>query len=387
MGAIVAVRTQSVVVSDRTTWWHVLLETDEGLIGAGEATHENVADGFATRLQAAASRLIGHKLAECMTPVGALSTGNFEHRTIHSALSQAVCDLKGQRQGVPVRRVLGAAIRGVVVPLYANINRASRDRSAEAFAKNAAAAAKEGFNAIKIAAFDDLKPETCSTQEGRDLIDRGLERLTAVAEAATGVDVMVDCHWRFTPLEARSLVPALKEIGVKWLECPLRETEDHIADLVQLRKLANDAGIRLCGLETFGGWGDVAPFVTAGAYDVVMPDVKHAGSLKTIVELADRAAEHQVAVSLHNPTGPLAHFFSEQLAAALDNGERLEIQWRESPLFFELTDPPPTVSGGVCRASDRPGLGASLKTLAEAAPVTSTAGDTALATPKREANQ
>ncbi len=384
---IVAARTQSVSVSDRTVWWHVLLETDDGLNGIGEATHESIADGFAARFRAAAERLVGRELTDCMRPTRFRGPGDFEQRTIHSALSQAVCDLAGQQQGVPVRQILGATPGSVVVPLYANINRASRNRSAETIAKNAAAAAKEGFDAIKIAAFDDLSPEICGTPQGLEAINCGLERLAAVADAAAGVDVMVDCHWRFAPAQIQSLIPALKEIGVSWLECPLREVEQNIADLVQLRKVANEAGIRLCGLETFGGWVDVAPFVTAGAYDVIMPDVKHAGSLRTIVELASRAADHKVAVSLHNPTGPIAHFYSEQLAAVIDTGERLEIQWRESPQFFELTDPPPDLSDGVCRPSDRPGLGAKLADRPAISPSTPGRADSGAASRKREVSQ
>ena len=41
---------------------------------------------------------------------------------------------------------------------------------------------------------------------------------------------------------------------------------------MRLRGLANDHGLRLAGLEEGIGIDAFAPYVEAGAYDVVMPD-------------------------------------------------------------------------------------------------------------------
>ena len=64
-----------------------------------------------------------------------------------------------------------------------------------------------------------------------------------------------------------------------------------------------------------------------------MPDAKYAGGMREIMSIGERALSHGVAVSLHNPSGPISHAVSLHIAAALDNGMPLEFQFNETPLF------------------------------------------------------
>lgn len=356
---ITAARTRLIPVSARTDWLHVLLETDAGMTGIGEASLNPLPDGFVDGLTRGCAALVGRCLdGETLAPLAPLLQQGFGARTIHSALDQAIADLSAQRAGVPLYQFLASGAVRSPIPLYANINRTTTDRSADGFAASAARAVGQGHTSLKIAAFDDLAPGLCGTSEGQRLIEAGLSRLRAVAR--DGVELRVDCHWRFTSDAAHDILPGLAKIGVAWLECPLPETPDAITDLRRLRDRANRLGIRTAGLETFAGWEDVAPFVEGGAYDVIMPDVKHAGGLGRILEIADRAARLGVAVSLHNPSGPVAHLFSTHVAIAMGGDERMEIQWDESPDFFRITDPAPRIEGDRCLVTDTPGLGAKL---------------------------
>ena len=58
------------------------------------------------------------------------------------------------------------------------------------------------------------------------------------------------------------------------------------------------------------------PFCEAGAYDVMMPDVKYVGGLREMLQTADQFARHGVRFSPRNPTGPTCHAASLQLSAA-----------------------------------------------------------------------
>lgn len=353
---------RNVIVSDKTVWRHVVLQTESGLSGCGEASLEWMGSDYDAELRAAARMVKGRSLGpDTLIPLAVLLENGLAQRTIHAALDQAVCDLEAQIGGVPLCTYLNADVTTGRGRLYANINRATTDRTAQGFAVNAAKAAAEGFGAVKIAAFDDLTPELCATAEGQPLIEAGLARLAAIAQAAPEAEIMVDCHWRLDNRAAHAILPRLAEIGVVWLECPYPETNDRIDDLRDLRRAANKHDIRLCGLETHGDWHHVAPFVQGGAYDVVMPDVKHVGRLAAVTDIAERAKPFGVAVSLHNPTGPIAHMVSVHAAAAIGGGERLEIQWRESHVFAELTDPAPVIENGVYCTGPQPGLGLTLK--------------------------
>ncbi len=351
-----------VKVGERTTWRHVVLATDGGLLGIGEATIGDAAPDFSTELRRAAALIVGRPVdAETLRPLAPMRRRSLPERTIRSALDQAVRDLRAQIEGLPLFRHLAPDATRRVCSLYANVNRRTRDRSASGFAASARAAAEAGFAAIKCAPFDGLAPALCAKDRGAELIAAGLERLRAAAAAAPGCEMMVDCHWRLSEKAAHALLPALSEIGVVWFECPLPEAPSAVPELRALRAAANRLGVRLSGLETFGGWDEVRPFVEGGAYDVIMPDVKHVGGLDALLDLARRAQTAGVAASLHNPSGPIAHLVSAHAAAALGSEERLELQWSESPLFFEITEPAPVVEAGACRPTETPGLGARLK--------------------------
>lgn len=357
--SIVAVRVENVRVSPRTLWRHVLLTTRDGCIGIGEATLATAPADMDRRLERAGAALVGKPArASSLTTLAALLAGDMTDATIYSALEQAVTDLYARQAGVSCYRLLREGATAAPIALYANINRRTESRRPEAFAANARAAADEGFTAIKLAPFDGLTPERCTTPEGRDLIDAGLARIAAVADAVSGrAEIQVDCHWRFSQPAARTLVDELAALGVGWLECPLPEETHNIAALAELRGLANAAGMRMAGLENFCTWQRFEPYAVGGCYDVIMPDIKHCGGYVAMLEIAARASEFGVSVSPHNPSGPICHQASVHAAIAIASEERLEMQWRESPLFERITTPAANFAGGLSRIDELPGLG------------------------------
>ncbi len=354
-----------VKINSQTTWRHVQLTTNEGLTGLGEATLHDTGPEFPERLLETGQSLKQKQPDIRVLDPLCLQEGGLACRTILSAYDQAICDLKAQIAGQPLHAFLGAKPLDASLSLYANINRATGSRNPENFADNARCAADNGFQAIKIAPFDGLDPTICDTEKGRDLIDAGIARIKATRKAVPDRELMVDCHWRLTPKAAFTILPELQDAGVTWFECPLPENAEAIPDLRLLRQDANRRGIRLCGLETAGTWTDIAPFIEGETYDLIMPDVKHACGLQNILDIGSKAKNLGVGISLHNPTGPVAHLFSAHVMAALGSRERMEIQWNESPIFFDLIDPAPVITTGTCRPTDTPGLGAVMPNGAE----------------------
>src|SRR6185436_20717350 len=98
---------------------------------------------------------------------------------------------------------------------------------------------------------------------------------------------------------------ALAERGVTWFECPIAERLEAIPDLKRIRTRANARGMRLAGLEELPAPSAFRPYIDAGAYDVVMPDVKYAGGIGGILAIAAAARAHGIACAPHNPTGPV----------------------------------------------------------------------------------
>jgi galactonate dehydratase len=327
-------------VTHKTCWSFIRLHTQDGLVGEGEATLTGQEDG----LLAAADRLVPLALRGIRTD----SPADFatEHvpvdirdASIVSALDQALWSLHAQRAGQSLAQVLG--VRRLQVPVYANINRRTELRTPEGFAASARAAMEAGYTAFKLAPFDEVNTTVCMQGHGLQAMHIGLARVAAVREAV-GADarVMVDCHWRFDEATACQLHESAARLGVYWIECPIPELPGNILALVRLRRQANALGMLQAGLEMGVGWDSFRPYCEAGAYDVVMPDLKYAGGMHQMQAISAGCASLGVQVSPHNPSGPICHAASLQVSATLDAFDMLEQQFDESPLFDAMVRAP-----------------------------------------------
>jgi galactonate dehydratase len=308
---VVSLEARSVRVTARTVWTFARLVADDGTEGWGEATLE----GRSAEVEAAISAL------RPSLELGAIPTTLVE-AAAYSAVEQARWDLAARAAGKPLAALLGGARRDPV-PLYANINRGTTDRTLTGFASRATEAAALGFGAIKIAPFDNMQ--------------EGYARIGAAADAVAGrAELQVDCHWRFDEPGATEALDECARLGVTWFECPLPETPANFAAIKRLRARANAKGMRLAGAEQFIGVEGFRPLLEQGLYDVVMPDLKYAGGIAECLRIAELAARHGVACSLHNPSGPVCHALSLHASAALQSSERLEYQHGETPRFYEI---------------------------------------------------
>ena len=345
-------------ITGKTCWSFLRLHTSDGRTGEGEATLSGQDDA----LLAAAERLVPTALRHA-TPedTGGFATGHapgdISEASVVSALDQALWDLHAQAHECSVAESLG--VRRNRVPVYANINRRTEERGPEGFAASARAASAAGHVAFKLAPFDEVTPEVCAAGNGVRAMQAGLARIAAVRETVgSDVRLMVDCHWRFDEATAVLLNEAAARLGVYWIECPLPEVEGSIPALARLRRQCEALGMRQAGLEQSIGWEAIRPYCEAGAYDVVMPDVKYIGGVHELQRVADACSALGVEISPHNPSGPISHAFSLQVSATLAVFDRLEMQFDESPLFDALVDAPfaPIIDGHAALPSG-PGIG------------------------------
>ena len=348
-------------VTHKTCWTFVRLYTGDGRLGEGEATLTGREDA----LVAAAERLVPLALSQVAPQYpGAFAERNppasIQESGIVSAIDQALWSLNAQANGHSLAQTLG--VRRDRVPVYANINRRTEDRSPEGFATSARAAVGAGHVAFKVAPFDEVDPQVCARGDGVRAMQDGLARIAAVREAVDSqARLMVDCHWRFNEATAVALNEAAARLGVHWIETPLPESESNIPALVRLRRQCNALGMRQAGLETSVGWETMRPYCEAGAYDVVMPDVKYIGGIHEMARTVAGCASLGVQVSPHNPSGPICHAASLQVSAAIGAFDILELQFDESPLFDSLVDTPfGEIKDGHARLPSGSGLGVAL---------------------------
>ena len=362
MTAITDARWHALRISPKTTWCFVELVDDQGRIGIGEATLNGrerlVHDAFARLSCPLAGRSAGgidwssaRKVASTLAEFAAIS-----------ALDQATRDLAARQRNASVATTLGPILRESI-PVYANINRGTLDRSPAGFALRARDAVVDGFAAIKVAPFDEVALHGDATLAiDTDALDAGLARIVAVREAVgPAVDLMVDCHWRLNLAAAQRVLAALDACKLYWLECPVPETPEMLDTIRAIRRDANARGVRLAGCEEMRRVGGFMPFIEAGAYDVMMPDAKYVGGLDEMLAVAGALARHGMSFSPHNPSGPVCHAASVQVCAVAPTLDRLEMQYAETPLFDAIVGghAPRAVDGAIALPRG-PGFGVTL---------------------------
>ncbi len=353
-------------VSAKTNWFFVRVTSDHGMQGIGEASlngWEAMQQAFMRQIDA---DFVGRPVAEVgrLTAVYPHAPYGLVGASVLSAIEQALTDILAQEAGLPIHAFLDPDTRAPI-PVYANINRATTDRSPAGCAASAMNAVAQGYRRVKIAPFDGVCSDDFAADWAvqRARIDTGIARVLAIREViGPDIDLMVDCHWRFDEPTALAVLDELEPAKLHWFECPISEHPTRWDAGKRIRAAADTRGIRVAGAEMQIGERGFAPLLERGLFDVVMPDVKYAGGYAEMLKIAALAHRHGIECSPHNPTGPVCNMASMQLMSAARHFAMLEFQLGESPLFFDVVggEGPRLVDGCFAAPPDIPGLGLKL---------------------------
>ena len=288
-------------------WVFVRVETDDGLVGWGEASLEGHGEAILGAIDGARDRLIGAEADriedawQTLYRLGFYRGGPVLMSAI-SGIDQALWDIKGKRLGVPVWQLLGGKVRERI-DVYAWIGGDRPHDVAEA----AAARWAQGFRAVKMNGTEDL-----GWLDSPSKLDETVKRLQLVRE--TGIDAGVDFHGRVHKPMARQLAHALEPLRPLFIEEPLlSENPEAIAQLAAQTSTPIALGERLYTRMDFKRLFELA------AVDIIQPDLSHAGGISEGRRIAAMAEAYDVAVAPHCPLGPLALASCLQLAATTPN--------------------------------------------------------------------
>lgn len=341
----------------RTNWIFVRLTTNDGQTGLGEASVNrrlNLPElsGFFNLVRDRSPfEIERYRQAGWATA----STGNRQQATAFSAIEQAQWDLVGKSLGAPVYDLVGGRLRDEL-PVYANINRATTDRSPNGFAISAQQAVADGFRAIKAAPFDGFPSLDQPRAEVEAATELGVHCIEAMRTAiGPDIDLKIDAHSHFDVALAIDVATRLEPQRLSWYEEPVPPT-----DLDSTMAIKNGIRQTMAGGEFLFGVEEFSPLCQNRAVDIIMPDVKHCGGVAEIRRIATVADLYDVLVSPHNPSGPVSTMVSAQVCAGLPNFDILEYQWNEVPWRGDLVDPPERFSEGILQVPDGPGYGVTL---------------------------
>ncbi len=337
--------------SPARNWVFVRVETDEGLVGLGEATTEYHELAVMAMVEGHLAELLIGQDPTRINHIWQQMQRFFWWRngvvvaSAASGIDQALWDILGKATGQPVYRLLGGAVRDRV-RLYAR-----GDLGLPTQGEEMQTALEEGFDAFKFGPGRYVEPYDDEQQ-----VDVALAVAREVREAGgPDIDLMIDCGGIFSLQAAHRLTDGLREVGMLFVEEPVNM--DTPRGLVSLRRAFPDTRIA-AGERNMTRWG-FREWFEQEAVDVVQPDISHAGGISELMRIAACAEVYNVTVAPHNPYGPVALAAAAHAAIAMPNFLILE-HCRHRPWLDDVQVTGPSITNGSITLDDTPGLGVEL---------------------------
>jgi L-alanine-DL-glutamate epimerase-like enolase superfamily enzyme len=392
------VRLRTAVVEGNFDWTFVRIETDEGIQGLGECFF---APGLTAILRSLEPLLLGedprdvHRLFRKLqlATSGAGSVAGIVYNAI-SGIEAALWDVLGQSLDVPIYRLLGGKFRDQI-RIYADchggealesLDEVLRSRqpswvrdgaghiakdyysqttdavasSPADYQKRALAMKAQGYTALK---FDlDVPGTEGFDPHNRCLTNAAIDHMVALIGAVRdavgyGIDLAVDCHWRYSVSDVIKVAHALEPFRLLWLEDPVPPESVEALRAVSSRVRAPIATGE--NLYLFEGFREMLQTHSLG---IVTPDLQKVGGLAVACQIAQFADAQTIPVAPHNISSPLGTLASAHFCAAIPNFLVLEFHASDVPFWNDLVEgiPKPIINDGMIRLPDRPGLGVKL---------------------------
>ncbi len=352
----------------------LIVETDEGVLGLGDATLNG-------RELAVASYLTDH-LLPCLIgrdPFNTEDTWQYFYRgaywrrgpvtmTAISAIDVALWDLKARALGVPVYQLLGGKSRESVL-VYTHANGKTNEEALDA----AATYIEEGYQAVRLQSGVPGLASTYGVAKGNtpyEPAERGLPseavwstekylahapQLFEQARQRFGEDIHLlhDVHHRLTPIEAARLGKALEPCHLFWLEDPIpAELQEGYALLRQHTTTPIATG------EVFNSIWDANELIQRQWIDYLRMTLVHGGGLTHLKKAADFAAMYHVRTGCHGATdlSPITMAAALHFGLAVHNFGIQEYM-HHSPETNEVFPHFYSFQGGSMYPGEGPGLG------------------------------
>ena len=335
----------------------VKVETDEGIVGWGEA-------GLSGRELAVAGAVKHYReflVGKDPMRIGALWQEMYRSQYFEggraltgaiSAIDIALYDIVGKALAVPVYQLLGGKQRDFV-PCFAT----TFAPMAPQLIEEARLLLDQGWHVIRtVPGHPDTGGER-NLFEPRESLALMAEWMAKLREAVGLEPVLgIDYHHRLSVAEAASFCQRMPSGTLDFLEEPIRaETPEAYEVLRSMVDVPFAIG------EEFSSKWAFLPYIERGLTNFVRIDVCNVGGLTEAVKVAGWAEAHYIDLMPHNPLGPICTAATIHLAAAVPNFAWLEI--RTSPTedlgFYnrDLFPIQPTLEGSRFPVPDAPGLG------------------------------
>jgi galactonate dehydratase len=341
---------------------YLILDTDEGISGVGEARVLGRTNSVLELLRETRHHFLGHDAFDIEGLYQKYTLLDFDKAgsvvmTAFSLMEIACWDCIGKRAGLPVYKLLGGKVLAGDKPIqkiaaYAN-GWYRVDRTPEAFAEAARAVVRKGYSGLKFDPFGSGNLELSRREYARSI-----EIIEAVHSVLPpDVQMFIEMHGRFAPHQAIEIAKDIEKLKPGWIEEPCRPD-----DLGALKEVKGHTTIPIAAGERLYTRAEYRELFERRCVDVIQVDPTNFGVLEA-KKIASNAENYSMMVAPHNVGGIISTAVGIHLMAGLRNGKILEH-------FNDFVDtevkkvgsPYPELSSGSFAISEAPGWGVELDT-------------------------
>jgi L-alanine-DL-glutamate epimerase-like enolase superfamily enzyme len=324
----------------------VLIHTDEGLTGIGEAC----AYGNPSLIEEWVNWLSPTLVGKNANDPAIVPHPNYRSASYDCAVAGIDCawwDLRGKIEGKRVSELLSDKPIEKV-RLYASSGcRYDWRKNPHQLIEEALAYIDQGYTAMK------FRIGTHWAWDGVT-VDRFLGLVRELAQEVNGrMELMLDGNQRLTESEALQIAVELDRLGFIWFEEPIPQTD--IDGYVRLNAAVD---MPITGGEQFTTLEQFRPYIERRAYGIVQPDMGWCGITEGM-RIAEMAHRYGIDCCPHSWHNGLMCMENGHFIAALPNPRVLELCMIQGPLQWEMLQQMP-IANGYLELPDRPGLGVDL---------------------------
>jgi len=328
----------------------VVVDTDEGLYGVGEAGITGRELAVIGAIEHFKPLLIGQDPARIEHIWQLLFRGGFfpAQRILTAAISAidiALWDIKGKALGVPIYELLGGRVRDKVVCYPHNVD---HPMEVGPLVESCLQTKAEGWKFVRWGL-----PNDGEILEPRPAVLTAIKQFQAVREAVGDeIELTFDVHTRLDLPDALWLCQEVEPFRPFFIEDPLRSENPD-----SFKTLRPRTTVPLAAGEQFSSKWEFRQLIEEEWIDYARVDLCIVGGLTEAKKIAGWCETHYIKLAVHNPLGPVATAACLQLNLACPNFGVQEQPRQPGTTLTDVVPVQPEWEAGYLLPPTRPGLG------------------------------
>src|SRR5580700_11233326 len=310
----------------------VKLETNQGVVGWGEATLEGKAGAAMACVMDLKDFIIGSDPMQSehlyqLMYIGSFYRGGPVLGSAISGIDQALWDIRGKVMGMPVYEMLGGPVDTRGVRGYYH---------ADAWTLAAARELRDKTKAAGVTALKFQLPDLLECVETNAKIKRAVAHMEMLREGlGPDLDFAVDFHARPSPTVAAIILREIEPLHLLFAEeiCPPENVR------AMARAVRHSATPIATGERLIAAYG-YAELIDLEVVDILQPDIAHVGGVTALWKVSAAAEASGIRMAPHACEGPVGgiaslhvdaagpNFLAQEICGFVDGGEKMRV-WED----------------------------------------------------------